>query len=122
MGGPIWKDHLFFFLNYEKFERISAPGAPGLLSVNESDMAAFTTRLAKYNTDAGQTIPWGENIVGTAVTNITSDEKKLAKIDWQINSQHRASVRYSTTEGDLPQYGKYQNTQVVNTATAAYRR
>jgi hypothetical protein len=116
LGGPIWKDHVFFFLNYEKFERISAPGAPGLLAVNTSDMTAFTTRLAQYNTASGKTIPWGENIVGTAVTNITSDEKKLAKVDWQINQNHRASVRYSTTEGDLPQYGKYQNTQVVNNA------
>jgi hypothetical protein len=115
LGGPIWKDHVFFFLNYEKFERIAAPGAPGLLAVNDADMNAFTSRLAQYNTASGQSIPWGENIVGTAVTNTTSDEKKLAKVDWQINRNHRASVRYSTTEGELPQFGKYQNTQVINT-------
>lgn len=114
LGGPIWKNHIFFFLNYEKFERISAPGAPGLLAVNTSDMTAFLARLAQYNSASGQTIPWGENIVGTAVTNTTSDEKKLAKLDWQISQNHRATLRYSTTEGDLPQYGKYQNTQVVN--------
>ncbi len=115
-GGPIWKNHVFFFLNYEKFERIAAPGAPGLLAVNTADMAAFISRLAAYNTASGKTIPWGENIVGTAVTNTTSDEKKLAKVDWRISQNHRASVRYSTTAGDLPQYGKYQNTQVVNNA------
>jgi hypothetical protein len=114
LGGPIWKNHVFFFLNYEKFERISAPGAPGLLAVNNADMTAFIARLAKYNTDSGKTIPWGENIVGTAVTNITDDEKKLAKIDWQISQNHRASVRYSTTEGQLPQYGNYQGNTAFN--------
>ncbi len=114
LGGPIWKDRIFFFVNYEKFERVSAPGAPGLLAVNTADMNAFVARLAQYNTAAGKTIPWGENMVGTAVTNITSDEKKLAKIDWQISSNHRASVRYSTTEGLLPQYGNYQGTQAFN--------
>lgn len=107
-GGPIWKNHLFFFLNYEKFERVAVPGSPGLLSVNSEDMSSFVTRLGQYNTASGQTINWGENIVGTPISNVTSDEKKLAKIDWNINRDHRLSVRYSTTEGELPQYGKYQ--------------
>jgi len=108
LGGPIWKDHLFFFVNYEKFERISPPSAPGLVAVNDSDMAAFINRLDAYNAATGHDIPWGESLVGTAASNTTSDEKKLAKIDWQINADHRASIRYSVTEGELPQYGKYQ--------------
>jgi hypothetical protein len=108
LGGPILKNRLFFFMNYEKFERVSPPSSPGLLSVTGSDMTAFISRLNQYSTAAGKSIPWGESLVGSTATNITSDEKQLAKLDWNISSNHRASVRYSTTEGDLPQYGKYQ--------------
>jgi hypothetical protein len=116
LGGPIWKNRLFFFLNYEKFERVSAPGAPGLLAVDEAQMNTFISRLGTYNTASGKSINWGSSIVGSAATNVTSDEKKLAKIDWNISSDHRLSVRYSVTAGELPQYGKFQSTNVTNNA------
>ena len=115
-GGPIIRNKLFFFLNYEKFERIAAPGAPGLLDDNDADMTAFINRLAQYNTASGQNINWGQSITGTTFQNTTSDEKKLAKIDWNILPGHRLSVRYSTTEGSLPQLGKYQTLNVINSA------
>jgi hypothetical protein len=95
-------------VNYEKFELISPPNNPGLIAVNDSDMNAFVSRFNQYNTASSQSIPWGESLAGTAISNTVSDEKKLAKVDWQISSNHRASVRYSTTEGELPQYGKFQ--------------
>jgi hypothetical protein len=113
-GGPILRNRLFFFLNYEEFERISAPAAPGLLDDNPDDMAAFVSRLSEYNTAAGQSIDWGRPITGTTFANRAFDEKKLAKIDWNITRDHRLSVRYSTTEGGIPQLGKYQSTNVPN--------
>lgn len=115
-GGPIIRNRLFFFLNYEKFERISGAAAPGLLAANDQDMNAFISRLSQYNTDSGQSINWGQSIAGTTFSNVTSDEKKLVKIDWNIMPGQRFSIRYSTTEGALPQLGKYQNTNVINSA------
>jgi hypothetical protein len=115
-GGPIIRNHLFFFLNYEKFERLAAPGAPGLLSANDSDMTAFVNRLAQYNTASGKNINWGRSIAGSVFQNQTSDEKKLLKIDWNIIRGQRLSVRYSTTEGEVPQFGKFQSTNVINNA------
>lgn len=114
LGGPIIKNRLFFFLNYEEFERISAPAAPGLLADNSDDMSAFVSRLGQYNTASGQSINWGSAITGTTFVNRSFDEKKLAKLDWNITRDHRLSVRYSTTEGGIPQLGKYQNTSVPN--------
>jgi hypothetical protein len=119
LGGPIWKDRLFFFLNYEKFTLSAPPNNPGLTAINDADMTAFISRLAQYNTASGQTIPWGESLAGATISNMVSDEKKLAKVDWRINDDHRLSVRYSTTDGELPQYGKYQGGVFIPPANGA---
>ncbi len=105
--GPIIKDHLFFSLSYEKFERISPPNNPGF-TPNASEIAAIQSRFAAINAGAGRTIDWGEP--GGSATNITEDEKIFAKVDWNILKQHRLSLRYSTTEGQLPQYGGFTAT------------
>jgi len=90
LGGPIIKDKLFFFLNYENYESISAGRDPRFSTPLES---AILTRLAKYATDSGKTIAWG-NPVTNATSNTQTDKKILAKVDWNINSDHRLSVRY----------------------------
>ena len=46
-------------------------------------------------------------VTASPVGNLTEDEKQFAKIDWNVTKDHRLSVRYSTTEGQLPQYGGF---------------
>ena len=43
-----------------------------------------------------------------------NEEKKLLKLDWNITDQHRMSVRYSTTEGEVPQFGAFTTTSFGN--------
>jgi hypothetical protein len=105
--GPIIKNHLFFSLSYEKFERLSPPNNPGF-TPNPSEIAAIQSRFAAINAGAGRTIDWGAP--GGTATNLTEDEKIFAKVDWNILKDHRLSVRYSTTEGQLPQYGGFTAT------------
>lgn len=116
LGGPILKNRLFFFVNYEEFSRLSAPGAAGLIDIDQGQANAILDRLDTYNAESGQEFNWGEFMLGTDVVNLTSDEKRLAKLDWVINRDHRLSLRYSKTDGELPQYGKYTNTTVQNNA------
>ena len=91
-GGPILKDRLFFFANYEKYEQ-KAPGV---------DLS--TTALGKLNaviTDAdiarAQSIATGYGFdAGTLDSNANTDLEEYAlKLDWNINDNHRASLRYS---------------------------
>ncbi len=93
LGGPIVKDKLFFFANYEKFKQ-EAPGAD-LGSTAYSKANAYITdpviqqfadiAKSKYGIDAG----------GLESDGNTELEEYAVKLDWNINDDHRASLRYS---------------------------
>lgn len=111
LGGPILQDRLFFFLAYEEFER-SAP-APivnrrlvnGVSTqfVSDADLAAIAARAQVLGFSIGQS-----NL--TALS--TTDEKLIAKVDWNINEQHRASVRYGRTPGRTQRTPDISNSSV----------
>src|SRR5690606_24382323 len=98
-GGPIIKDKLFFFANYERFKR----GAPGPDIVNtpygrgqitDTDIAAIQEAArARWNFESG-------SLVGAEAAD-TEIEEKPVKIDWNISDNHRASLRYSKMEQDV---------------------
>lgn len=103
LGGPLWKDHAWFFINWEKLERIGAPNAAGLPTIDAADLATINARIAQI-TKVNYGGPGGN------ANSIADEEKKLAKVDWQIAPGHRLSVRYSTTEGQVPQFGSFTTT------------
>lgn len=94
LGGPIVKDTLFFFANYEKFEQ-AAPGADiagspigsGRITADQIS-AAQSIFEDRYDTSAGSTD-----------SNSNTDLEEYAlKLDWNISDAHRASLRYSKLE------------------------
>src|SRR5688500_1408931 len=99
LGGPIIRDKLFFFLSYEKLER-TAPqdvGATGsgfpveVPNVSQADYDRIRQiGLDIYDFDIGQTLASAPE----------EDEKILAKLDWNIDESHRASLSYQRTEGN----------------------
>lgn len=108
VGGPIIKDKLFFFLNFE-MERDVEPGpsrraatasAPytdgndGIARPSESVMNALSDYLVNqwdYNPGAYQ----GYSTVSPAY-------KFLARIDWNINNNHKLNIRYNMTQSKSP--------------------
>lgn len=101
LGGPIIKNKLFFFVNYEKETipgevikyraREDGEKVEGMVSRTlKSDMEKVHKHLMdKYGYDAG------------SYTGFPADEentKILARIDWNITDQHRLSLRYNKTE------------------------
>ena len=108
LGGPIFKDKLFFFINAEdqKSSRASPTFGP-LGSTTLTNTAITPSSIAslqniaktKYNFDAGSS--------DAPVGNALKVTDRLAKLDWNINDDHRASLRYQKTEQAEPQFSGY---------------
>ncbi len=100
LGGPIWKDKLFFFGAYEKFE---GPGSdidriPEGNSGSGTVVNGFTQAEYEDILDIAQNI-YGYNPGGIPATVGTEDEKYLLRLDWNITNNHRASFTYNYNEG-----------------------
>ena len=103
LGGPIWRDRVFFFVNWEDFESDIDGRDPRFSTPLEQ---AILSRLQQYSQAAGRTINWGAPVT-SRTSNISKDEKINAKVDWQVNDDHRLTIRYTTTEGEVPQFGNF---------------
>jgi hypothetical protein len=101
VGGPIIKDTLFFFLAYEKSERvgIAATAQPGDATGSATPVPGITT--AYYNTALSTGAALGLKTGDASLDNLV-DKRYLAKVDWNINDQHRAVFRYSETKEHQP--------------------
>lgn len=110
LGGPIVKDTLFFFLNYEKFER-SAPGPDvansplGDGGITDADIAEVIGIAQNvWGFDPGSLA--GASELGTEV------EEYAGKIDWNINESHRMSFRYSKFSQDVAKIPNFDSSRV----------
>ena len=105
VSGPLIKDKLFFMLAYEKaedsFPYDSGVGAgvfnqvPGITTAQISSVTA--TAQSVYNYDTQGFVPNQQE----------RDEKIIGKVDWNINSDHRAALTFVRNLGS---YGVQQNT------------
>lgn len=111
IGGPIIKNKLFFFGNYETTTSIQ-PGQTnqasdpangvfytGTGSVARPDVSTLNTISSYLKTNYGyDTGPYSGYDFKTTNTKIT------ARIDWNINSNHRLNMRYSQVENKSPSF------------------
>jgi hypothetical protein len=100
LGGPIIKDKLFFFVNYEMEDR-TQPGQtfvskkagennPNATAVSDDSLKAVRQYLiSQYKYDPGEYEGYDFK---------TDNKKFLARIDWNITSKHRLTLRYQQSE------------------------
>lgn len=97
IGGPLIKNKLFFFANYEQFSntqpganfQAAAPGLSGgnISNVKASDLDALGSYLqSTYNYNAGAYQNY--NLA-------TKNKKFLLKLDWNIDDKNKVSIRYN---------------------------
>ena len=94
-GGPLLKDKLFFFFNYEKFEQ----GAPGPnLNVGPLGNGQITREDIAEIQDISRNV-YGFDAGALGADSLNTDVEEYAlKLDWNISDAHRASFRYSTLD------------------------
>ncbi|MBE7217546.1 MAG: TonB-dependent receptor [Caulobacteraceae bacterium] len=90
LSGPIIKDHVFFFFDYEKYESqlnnsfgpVDSNAVSPVPGVTSADVANVTNILKSR---------YGFDPLGTTVTSPLpiTDQKVFGKLTWQINNQHR---------------------------------
>ena len=95
LGGPIIRDKLFFFANYEKFETTRPANSQPIANI-----AGITQQDIDDSRDALQRL-YGFDPGPFATSDDDQDEKILLKLDWSINDDHRAVARYQVAEGDV---------------------
>jgi hypothetical protein len=121
LGGPIVKDKLFFFIGYE--ELTSTRNAPdfgpvgssngGIVGISQSAIQQITALAqSQYKIDLGP--------IGTSGAELKVKDY-LAKIDWNITSNHRASFRYTKTDQNEPIFQNFSLTQLA-TSTNDYNQ
>lgn len=107
IGGPIWKDRIFFFYNYENFEKELAPSSAAFIP-DATAVTAIRNRL--LNLSAGD-FPGGYDpgVYGGAGTAQELDEKHFLKVDFVLNQNHRLTARYAETIAVSPNFGRFSN-------------
>lgn len=93
VGGPLVKDKLFFFLNYEKTENVTPlsflPGE-GASQLTVAELQRVAARANALGYDPGSFLDQESN---------NESDKLFARIDYNINSIHKLTARYSYVEG-----------------------
>ncbi len=117
IGGPIIKDKLFFFGSYERYRgrfglnfveaapslTLATPGAliPGTTTPVNPAIQPF---ISAFRSPNAVVVPGGSAVTGFDILQLQDNEKTdekayAARIDYQVNEQHKAYVRFFRDEG-----------------------
>ena len=100
-GGPLIKDTLFFFINYEKYKGKelftgnsgfgpNGSGASNIVDIDQSEIDEII--------DISRTV-YGFDPGTLALPPLDTETEEYAiKLDWNISDDHRANLRYSKSE------------------------
>ncbi|MHA7873665.1 MAG: outer membrane beta-barrel protein, partial [Hyphococcus sp.] len=95
LGGPIIKDRLFFFANYERFNAATPENFAGDdLENGITNADAFFSALGQRVADGTGFNPGGRPV---AVSLPARTNRFLGKIDFNINEDHRLEASYQRT-------------------------
>ena len=110
LSGPILQDNLFFFVGYEKSRQddvsgdlvgLAGSGAQTIFDLAPSDMDRIINAARGFGLEPGDT---------SAPQSRAEQENWIAKLDWDISQDHRASLRYTLSEGSEANFNRSRGT------------
>ncbi len=115
-GGPLIKDKLFFFANYENYtgkELFTGNSGFGPEGSGESNIVrGLTMDQVNQIIALSQAKGFDPGTLAKPALDTESEEYGL-KIDWNVSDAHRASFRYGKTEQSTPFLQGFGNTSVA---------
>lgn len=111
LGGPIVKDRLFFFASFEKQKITDFGGASSSDGIANGNVTMDEVQQA---IDIASDLGLYPGTYGSTGVNL-ENKRYLAKVDWNINDLHRASLTFQQTEEFRPSpYDAYSDTVVLS--------
>jgi Carboxypeptidase regulatory-like domain len=105
IGGPLVKDKLFYFINYEnQNDETPRPFDPGLYKGDSPEADLNNLRQFLINTYGYDPGTFGD------ISDKLESDKLITKFDWNINDDHKLTAKYS-----------YVKAEQVNAATSSTR-
>jgi len=107
IGGPIIKNKLFYFFNYETEQTIS-PGQTKLAATSGAPFGSANDIARPTTTELNAIRSYLLNTYGYETGNydnydLGGDKRKiLARLDWNMNPKNKLSLRYSQVESSDP--------------------
>ena len=122
LGGPIIKDKLFFFLSFEQID-LTAPVPIGPAGSSYASQVSQVSQSIYDQVVAISRTVYGFDPLDLPTDLPEEDKKAIAKIDWQINDNHRAVVQYQYNKGNtVTQNNSSVTNRIVATPSNWYDR
>src|SRR5699024_10294389 len=119
IGGPIIKDELFFFANVE-LKRRSSPITTGIMGSNASNIFGIKEeRFERIREIAKKQYGYDTGGFRDRLKKNQDNDKVLAKIDWNINEDHKLSVRYNYVSA-VDEQGRFRDANSYSFSNRGY--
>jgi len=99
IGGPIWKDHLFGFFDYEKYKGVGSSGGFVPSDVQGANPIAGVTSAVANQVQGILKNGYNYDPLNYGGSGPVVDEKYFGRIDWLITDNQHLFVTYQQTKG-----------------------